>query len=68
MQLHQPQACTHFLHDTFDDAGTHDSINILLNHLDTQYIMIDHEGCMGKTLFSRIDVTPGGAFIQYIVT
>ena len=52
--------------------GTHKSIKILLNHQDTQCIMIAYEGSIGKTLlaydlFSTLDGTPGGVFTEYIV-
>ena len=62
------------MYDTFKDSGTHDSIKNLLNHKDTQCIMIDNDSGLEKStllacvLFSTIDVTPGDAFVQYVVT
>ena len=60
------------MHETFDDASNHNARKVFLNYLDTQCIMITHASCMGILLivcviFLTVDVTHGGAFIQYIV-
>ena len=53
--------------------GTYESVKTLLNHKDTQYIMIDYDNGIENKLLtciltSTIDVTPGGILVQYIIT
>ena len=64
-------ACKNTLYQIFHDAGTHQSIQVVMNHPDTQYIMIDHVTGITLTLlaciFLSFNPNCGSTFIQYMV-